>query len=63
MALISHVGFTASATALFVFVARGFGSERWLRDTVIGLVLAGAVYLFFTRALSVNLPAGKLFGG
>jgi putative tricarboxylic transport membrane protein len=63
MALIVPAGFVVSATILFVFVARGFGSERWLRDAGVGLALALVVYLFFTRALSVNLPAGKLVGG
>jgi putative tricarboxylic transport membrane protein len=63
MALISHAGFVVSAAVLFTSVARGFGSTRWIRDAAIGFVLALAVYLFFTRALSVNLPAGKLFGG
>jgi putative tricarboxylic transport membrane protein len=63
MALIVPAGFVVSATVLFVFVARGFGSQRWLRDAGVGLGLALVVYLFFTRALSVNLPAGKLFGG
>jgi putative tricarboxylic transport membrane protein len=63
MALVSHIGFVVAATVLFVFVARGFGSDRWIRDVIVGGLLALAVYLFFTRALSVNLPAGKLFGG
>jgi putative tricarboxylic transport membrane protein len=63
MALIVPAGFVVSATVLFVLVARGFGSERWLRDAGVGLGLALVVYLFFTRALSVHLPAGKLFGG
>lgn len=63
MALVVPAGFVISATMLFVFVARGFGSERWIRDTAVGLGLALIVYFFFTRALSVNLPAGRLFGG
>ena len=63
MAFILPAGFVVSTTVLFVFVARGFGSARWFRDAAIGIGLALSVYLFFTRALSVNLPAGKLFGG
>ncbi len=46
--------------ALFVCVARGFGSKRWLRDLAIGLVLGLLVFLFFVRFLNVNLPAGWL---
>ena len=58
MALIGFAGFVVAGAVLFVLVARGFGSARWLRDLVIGAALALAVYLFFTQALNVNLPAG-----
>ncbi|MCX7893622.1 MAG: tripartite tricarboxylate transporter TctB family protein [Burkholderiales bacterium] len=63
MALIGLAGFVLSSALLFACVARGFGSRRALRDAAIGLALALVVYFFFTRALSVNLPAGRLFGG
>lgn len=63
MALVTQAGFVVSATILFVCVARGFGSDRWIRDGAVALALALVVYVFFTRALSVNLPAGRLFGG
>jgi putative tricarboxylic transport membrane protein len=58
MALIGWAGFVVAGTVLFVLVARGFGSSRYLRDPAIGLALALAVYLFFTQVLNVNLPAG-----
>ena len=58
MALIGWAGFVVAGTVLFTFVARGFGSRRLLRDVAIGVVLALAVYLFFTQLLNVNLPAG-----
>jgi putative tricarboxylic transport membrane protein len=49
-----------AGTALFVGVARGFGSRRWARNAAIGLVLSLGIYLFFVKLLNVNLPAGWL---
>jgi putative tricarboxylic transport membrane protein len=60
MALINTAGFVLAAAALFACVARGFGSDRWLRDSAIGLLLGLGVFLFFVRFLNVNLPAGWL---
>ncbi len=60
MALINTAGFVLAAGALFVCVARGFGSERWPRDLVAGLALGLAVFAFFVYFLNVNLPAGWL---
>jgi putative tricarboxylic transport membrane protein len=49
------------ATGLFLPVgARILGSERPLRDLVIGLVLAAVVWFGFTQFLGVRLPAGLL---
>ena len=60
MALIGWAGFVVSAAVLFTCVARGFGSRRLVRDAVIGLVMALAIFLFFVKLLNVNLPAGWL---
>jgi len=60
MALVHTAGFVIAAAVLFSFVARGFGSRRWVRDFSMGLVLALLVFLFFVRFLNVNLPAGWL---
>jgi putative tricarboxylic transport membrane protein len=60
MALIQHAGFVVAAAVLFAFVARGFGSRRVVRDAVVGLVLALAIYLFFVKFLNVGLPGGWL---
>lgn len=60
MALINTAGFVLAAGVLFVCVARGFGSERWLRDLVAGLAIGLAVFAFFVHFLNVNLPAGWL---
>jgi putative tricarboxylic transport membrane protein len=58
MALIGWAGFVVAGTVLFVLVARAFASRSPLRDLAIGLALTVAVYLFFTQALNVSLPAG-----
>jgi putative tricarboxylic transport membrane protein len=60
MVLISTAGFVIAAAALFVCVARGFGSARWLRDLAAGLAIGLAVFAFFVHFLNVNLPAGWL---
>jgi putative tricarboxylic transport membrane protein len=60
MVLINSAGFVLAAAVLFACVAKGFGSRRWLRDVVIGLVLGLGVFAFFVYFLNVNLPAGWL---
>ncbi len=60
MALIHTAGFVIAAIALFVFVARGFGSTRVLRDAAIGALMSVLIFLFFVQFLNVNLPAGWL---
>jgi putative tricarboxylic transport membrane protein len=60
MALMKPGGFVLAAAALFTCVARGFGSQRWLRDMLMGLVIGLGVFLFFVRFLNVSLPAGIL---
>lgn len=58
MALIGKAGFVIAGAALFICVARAFGSARFLRDLAIGVALALVIYLFFTLVLNVSLPAG-----
>lgn len=58
MALIGTAGFVLAGAVLFTLVARGFGSRRWLRDALVGLALAAAIFLFFVKLLNVSLPAG-----
>jgi len=60
LCLIGSAGFVPATTLLFVAAARGFGSRRLLRDLAIGAVLALAVFLLFTRALGLTLPASLL---
>lgn len=60
MIVIGFIGFTLASTLLFTLVARGFGSRRVVHATLIGFVLAALVFLFFTRVLSLALPASPL---
>ena len=55
-------GFILSSAALFVLVARGFGSRRWLSNTVIALILAAAVFAVFNYGLGLTLPPGVFKG-
>ncbi|WP_242489968.1 tripartite tricarboxylate transporter TctB family protein [Noviherbaspirillum cavernae] len=59
-ALAFGAGFVVSSTILFVATARGFGRSLKSLGPVYGLVLSIAVYVFFTKALSLSLPAGPL---
>lgn len=56
--LIERASFIVASTLLFAMTARGFGSRRWLRDGVIGIVLALLVYLMFSVGLKIQLPVG-----
>jgi len=60
--LIEHAGFILSSTLLFVLVARGFNSRRWVLNAVTGVILAIAVYAIFNYGLGLTLPAGVLKG-
>jgi len=60
--LLKPLGFIIAALGLFMAVSLAFGSRRYLRDLVIGIVLALVTYFGFTRGLGLQLPAG-LFAG
>jgi putative tricarboxylic transport membrane protein len=62
MLLIERAGFIIASAVLFACVAFGFGSRRYLRDGIIAILLAIAVYVGFTRGLNLPLPAGLLEG-
>lgn len=59
-ALAAGAGFILASTLLFVATARGFGRSLRSRGPLYGAALSVAVYLFFTKALSLSLPAGPL---
>lgn len=60
--LIERLGFIFSSIVLFLLVARGFGSRRWLLNTVSATVLAVVIYAIFTYGLGLTLPPGILKG-
>ena len=60
--LIEYLGFVFSSTILFVMVARGFNSRKWLVNVITGIVLAAIVYGIFNYGLGLTLPAGVLKG-
>ena len=60
--LVEPLGFIFASTILFVMVARGFGSRRWLTNAITGLILAIAVFAIFNYGLGLTLPAGILKG-
>jgi putative tricarboxylic transport membrane protein len=57
---LSLLGFIFAAAIQYVLTARGFGSRRWWRDAVCGLVLATAAYLLFSQILQINIPPGPI---
>jgi putative tricarboxylic transport membrane protein len=58
--LVERAGFVFASTLLFALVARGFGSARWVSNALIGVVLAGAVFVLFNYGLGLTLPRGIL---
>lgn len=62
VALIGTFGFVLASSLLFLCVARGFGSQRPVRDGAIGFVLATLVFLGFSRLLGVRFGGGLVEG-
>ncbi len=60
--LLGPLGWPIAGALLFWGVAASLGSRSWLRDGAVSVLLAGAVFLIFTRALGVYLPGGLLDG-
>jgi len=58
--LMVPVGFVISGTLLFVLAARGFGSKTWVKNAIIGLIIAAITYAFFNYGLGLGLPRGIL---
>lgn len=58
--LIERAGFIIASAVLFFGAAFGMGSRRILRDVVIAVVMSTAIFLIFTRGLSLRLPEGVL---
>jgi putative tricarboxylic transport membrane protein len=56
--LVQPAGFVLAETALFVCVARAFGSRRVAADAGIGFALSIAIYVLFAFGLGLQLPGG-----
>jgi putative tricarboxylic transport membrane protein len=52
----TRVGFVPAGALLFAVTAYAFGSRRWVRDALVGVVLCGGVYVAFTQGLGIGLP-------
>ena len=61
--LLNLAGFVAAGTVLFSCTASAFGSQRWLRDALVGITLCATVYITFTYGLGVSLPPGLFLTG
>jgi putative tricarboxylic transport membrane protein len=62
MNLLKPLGFVPAGLILFLSVAFAFGSRRYGRDAIVGLLLVLFAYLGFTYGLGLQLPPGILKG-
>ena len=62
MNLLKPLGFVPAGLILFWSVAFAFGSRRYGRDIIVGLLLALFAYIGFTYGLGLQLPPGILKG-
>lgn len=53
-------GFIPAMTVLFAATATAFGRRAIIADLVIGFVIGTVIYLAFSKALALSLPAGPL---
>jgi len=60
--LVERAGFLIASTLLFVAVARGFTSRRWLSNALVGFAVAAFIFAVFNYGLGLQLPAGILKG-
>jgi putative tricarboxylic transport membrane protein len=60
--LMPTLGFILSSSILFLLVAAGFGSRRYLRDGLVGLAVSAVAYVTFVYGLGLRLPAGPFAG-
>jgi putative tricarboxylic transport membrane protein len=60
--LVERAGFLIASTLLFVAVARGFASRRWVLNACVGLAIASFIFAVFNYGLGLQLPPGVLRG-
>jgi putative tricarboxylic transport membrane protein len=61
--LLEPMGWILSAGLLFWSMTRAFVAPHPKRDVLVALAFSSLLYLVFAGLLSVNLPAGAIFGG
>jgi putative tricarboxylic transport membrane protein len=54
------IGFPLAVAAMMPLIARLSGSNRLVRDTIVGLVLGTAVYFVIGKLLGVDIPGGPV---
>jgi putative tricarboxylic transport membrane protein len=59
--LLLPLGWILATSAMFVVVARAFGSRRPLLDAGIGLAITVVAFVLFNYGLGLNLPFGWAF--
>jgi putative tricarboxylic transport membrane protein len=60
VALIGTLGFILTATILFTFTARAFGSTQPVRDAIYGFLVAFVCYVGFDRVLGYKIGTGLI---
>lgn len=60
LGLISYAGFILASTAMFVFVAKAFGSRRLWLTAIVGFLLALLAYFGFARILDLRMGSGLI---
>ncbi len=60
MALVERGGWILAAAALFMIVARAFGSRRLYADAALGFALSTLTFVAFTSGLDLSLPGGVI---
>jgi putative tricarboxylic transport membrane protein len=60
LVLIAYAGFILASTAMFVLVAKAFGSKRLWLAAIVGFVLALLAYFGFARVLDLRMGSGLI---
>lgn len=60
LALLRYAGFSIATGLLFAATAKGMGRGPLWKTVPIGIVLCFAIWVVFTQALNLSLPAGPI---
>jgi putative tricarboxylic transport membrane protein len=59
--LIAPFGFVVASTLMFTLTTKAFGSRRPFFDLAVAAVFSGLIFVTFTYALGLSLPAGTVW--